>query len=280
MAEPLRLQGVSKRYGARSPWILRGVDLEIAPGSLTRIEGANGSGKSTLLAVMAGINRPSRGRVTGGGHRAYVPERLPPVLPYDVNGYLIRLGTIHGLSPDEISHRTMFWLNQLGLAMWARAPMATLSHGTARKVALAQALMADADLLLLDEAWSGLDSDARAVLDQAITERIKGGVAVVYVDHQRTGCLDLDADVHVVEDGDVVLVAQAGSYPRARAWSSTLYPTMTPAGIPSEIVEIEFDVDGHRTLIHVPVTTSDDTLRQILARPRHHVRSVRTLTPR
>jgi ABC-type multidrug transport system ATPase subunit len=278
MVEPLRLQGVSKRYGTRSPWVLRGVDLEIAPGSVTRIEGANGSGKSTLLAIMAGISRPNRGRITGGGHRAYVPERLPAVLPYDVTGYLVRLGTAHGLSPDAIRHRTMFWLDQLDLTAWARAPMTALSLGTARKVALAQALMADADVLVLDEAWSGLDAKARAVLDQAVAERTKAGVAVVYVDHQRTGQTDLTADVHVVKGGDVVLIARAGIRSGTAAGPGTSHPTRTQPSTSREVVEIEFDVDGHRKFIQVPVTASDDTLRQILAQPRHHIRSVHTLT--
>src|SRR5512140_1297560 len=99
MAQPLELHGVGKRYGVRGPWVLRGVDLRLEPGSLTRVDGPNGSGKSTLLSVLAGIGRPSRGRVVGGGRRAYVPERLPAVLPFDVSGYLDRLGAVHGLGP-------------------------------------------------------------------------------------------------------------------------------------------------------------------------------------
>jgi ABC-type Mn2+/Zn2+ transport system ATPase subunit len=183
--------------------VLRGVDLEFLPGSLTRVEGTNGSGKSTLLAIIAGIGRPSRGRVTGGGRTAYVPERLPSVLPFDVVGYLDRLGAVHGLTPQETRLRAAYWLEQLGAAAWANTPMATLSKGTAQKVALVQALMADVDVLVLDEAWSGLDPAARAVLDQAVNERVARGVAVVLVDHQQAGRADPDVDVLVIEGTSV-----------------------------------------------------------------------------
>jgi ABC-type multidrug transport system ATPase subunit len=276
MVEPLQLHGVSKRYGPRGPWVLRGIDLELAPGSLTRVDGANGSGKSTLLALVAGIGRPSRGRVTGGGRKAYVPERLPAVLPYTVTDYLLRLGAFHGLVPGEALRRATYWLDRLGAAAWSRAPMAALSMGTAQKIALTQALMADADLLVLDEAWTGLDADARAVLDRAVAERLAAGTTVVFVDHQHAARSGYDPDVRVVRDGTVVRGARPGTPPRP--------PGTTPATAPAttlptylDLVEIEFEDGAAQRTIHVRADASDDALREVLARPQSHVRSVRPL---
>ncbi|GAB2868800.1 hypothetical protein GCM10027074_40530 [Streptomyces deserti] len=65
MQRDLRLEGVGRRYGLRGPWILRGVDLVVTPGTLVRVAGTNGSGKSTLLRLLAGIDAPTEGRVTG-----------------------------------------------------------------------------------------------------------------------------------------------------------------------------------------------------------------------
>lgn len=269
MAEPLRLLGVSKRYATRSPWVLRGVDLELSPGSLTRIEGANGSGKSTLLALMAGISRPSRGRVTGGGRAAYVPERLPAVLPFDVTGYLDRLGAVHGLTAEESRRRATYWLDRLGAAPWARAPMASLSQGTAQKVALAQALMADADLLVLDEAWTGLDVITRAVVDQAVADRVAAGAAVVYVDHHRSGHADESTEVFQLRAGRLAPLPRDGQR-QWLAFTSTTSP---------EVLEIEFEVGGRREIVRVAASDSDDALRRILSLPQHHVRSVRAVSP-
>ncbi|MBK3524561.1 ATP-binding cassette domain-containing protein, partial [Streptomyces sp. MBT70] len=93
----LCLTAVGRRYGVRGPWVLRGVDLVVAPGTLVRIEGANGSGKSTLLRLLARLDAPSEGRVTGRPRTAYVPERFPSALPFTAVGYLTHLGTLHGL---------------------------------------------------------------------------------------------------------------------------------------------------------------------------------------
>jgi ABC-type multidrug transport system ATPase subunit len=261
MAEPLELHGVSKRYGPRSPWVLRGVDLRLAPGSLTRVDGANGSGKSTLLALIAGIGRPSRGRVVGGGRRAYVPERLPSVLPFDVRGYLDRLGAVHGLDEQTARRRAAYWLERLGASAWLRAPMSALSKGTAQKVAIIQALVADADLLVLDEAWSGLDAASRAVIDEAVEERVAQGGAVVFVDHQRAARSG-QAEVFRVERGALVPA-----------------PDPDPALLssPTDVVEIEYlDGDVLRTF-RVQAHSSDATLRDLLAQPECHVRAVHTI---
>jgi ABC-type multidrug transport system ATPase subunit len=270
MVEPLKLHGVGKRYAPRGPWVLRGVDLELAPGSVTKIDGANGSGKSTMLALIAGISRASRGRVTGGGRRAYVPERLPSVLPYDVAGYLARLGAAHGLSADEASNRARYWLDRLGAGPWINAPMAALSTGTAQKIALTQALMADADWLILDEPWTGLDAEARTVLDTALRERISGGVAVVYVGHQHTGQIDAAADAYAIRSSTLVRVPRNIISPQVISQATH---------VDGEVVEIEFDDGLTAQRVQVAAGTSDDALRRLLAEPRHHVRSVRSVAP-
>jgi ABC-2 type transport system ATP-binding protein len=263
MAEPLELHGVGKRYGPRSPWILRGVDLGLTPGSLTRVDGSNGSGKSTLLSIVAGIGRPSRGRVVGGGHRAYVPERLPAVLPFDVRGYLDRLGAVHGLTEETARRRATLWLERMGAIAWLRAPMTALSKGTAQKVAITQALMADADVLVLDEAWTGLDAATRAVLDEAVEQRVADGVSVVYVDHQRVARIGRRTDVYRVERTTVVRAPEPD--PAALAAAQT------------DVVEIEYtDGDVLRTF-RVQAHSSDTALRELLDRPDCHVRSVHTI---
>ncbi|MFI2238549.1 ABC transporter ATP-binding protein [Streptomyces chrestomyceticus] len=179
----MRLDGVGRRYGARGPWVLRNIDLDLPRRSLVRVEGHNGSGKSTLLRIVAGIDAPSRGRVTGRPRSAYVPERFPAALPFTAVGYLTHLGRIHGLRGPAAARRATDWLERFGAGGHARTPLAELSKGTSQKVALTQALLADPELLVLDEAWTGLDPAARDVLDRAVAERVAAGGTVVFVDH-------------------------------------------------------------------------------------------------
>ncbi|MFD6585657.1 ATP-binding cassette domain-containing protein [Streptomyces anulatus] len=178
------LRGVGHRYGLRGAWVLRGVDLTLPARTLVRVEGGNGAGKSTLLRLLAGIDAPAEGRITGRrGRTAYVPERFPAALPLTATGYLVHLGRIHGLRSAEAKLRAGEWLARFGAADHARTPLAELSKGTSQKVAVAQALLAAPDMLVLDEAWTGLDAAARAELDRAVAERVAAGATVVFVDH-------------------------------------------------------------------------------------------------
>ncbi|MEW2115386.1 ATP-binding cassette domain-containing protein [Streptomyces sp. NPDC005474] len=280
MRQELRLDGVGRRYGIRGPWVLRGVDLTLTSGTLTRIEGANGTGKSTLLRVLAGIDAPTEGTLSGRPRTAYVPERFPATLPFTAHGYLTHLGAVHGLARTAAARAADEWMERLGAAAYARTPMAQLSKGSSQKVAVAQALLADPELLVLDEAWTGLDTAARAELERVVAERTASGASVVFVDHDPGRLAGVpDATYTVTEGGLNRRTAQAGSpvpggphlvveaqgppgaVPPAEAlkWTASSTETEAPG--------------GHR--LTVPRTHSDVVLRALLtARPPWHVVSV------
>src|SRR6202034_1372431 len=146
----MRLEAVGKRYGVRQPWVVRDVSADVPGGRLIRVEGPNGSGKSTLLRVVAGGTTASR---------------------------------VHGLRGEAGRRRVDEWLERLGATGYAAAPLRALSKGMCQKVAIAQALLSRPGLLVLDEAWTGLDVGARGALDDAVAERVAAGGAVLFVDH-------------------------------------------------------------------------------------------------
>jgi ABC-type multidrug transport system ATPase subunit len=190
----LRLENVAKRYGIRSPWVVRDVSLEIRPGSLVRFEGRNGSGKSTILRVIAGVCEPSRGGVAGRPVTGYVPERFPPALPFPARDYLSHIGRVHGLTGEGLESRIESCLDRLGGRELGQVPLRHMSKGMCQKVAVAQALLPGKGLLVLDEAWTGLDVAAKAALDGAVAERLADGGSVVYVDHEPGRLAHLDAE--------------------------------------------------------------------------------------
>jgi ABC-type Mn2+/Zn2+ transport system ATPase subunit len=278
MQRDLRLDNVGRRYGFRGPWVLRGVHLAVVPGTLTRVEGPNGTGKSTLLRLLAGIDAPSEGRITGRPRTAYVPERFPSALPFTPLGYLTHLGTVHGLSRPTAERAAGNWLERFGAAAYARTPMAQLSKGSSQKVAVAQALLAEPELLVLDEAWTGLDEAARAELERAVAERTAAGGSVVFVDHDPSRLAGAPEATYTVRDGG--LERRTHDVPAA------------PSG-PQVAVEVQGPPDG-RPPVHpsarvtplsagvhrltVPASHSDVVLRALLtARPPWHVISVRPL---
>ncbi|WP_237536480.1 ATP-binding cassette domain-containing protein [Streptomyces sp. SID5785] len=275
-AVPLALRRVGRRYGLGGPWVLRDVDLDVEAGTLVRVRGANGSGKSTLLRVIAGLDAPGEGRVLGRPRTAYVPERFPAALPFTALAYLTHLGRIHGLARAEAARRAREQLERFGAAAYAGTPLAELSKGSSQKVAVAQALLAAPELLVLDEAWTGLDPAARAELDRAVAERTAAGGAVVYVDHDPRRLAGAADAVVEVAGARVVPVPREG--PAAGGPSVEVEATgaagQDPAGLPHPHTLARLDARTVR--VTAPATHSDAVLRALLdAHPPWHVVAVR-----
>ncbi|MFF2662546.1 ATP-binding cassette domain-containing protein [Kitasatospora sp. NPDC058032] len=214
--------GVGKRYG-RGPWILRDVELRLAHGDVLAVLGANGSGKSTLLRILAGLTRPTTGRLTGAvtrpataGRRAavgYVPDRFTAHERHTATGYLTHLGRVRGLPTAAARRRAAELLDRLALVGGSHAALRTLSKGNAQKVALAQALLVPPDLLVLDEPWSGLDASAHTVLAELIAETAAEGGAVVFTDHREAVAEAHATTVRTLADGRVTGAPSAPSAP-------------------------------------------------------------------
>ncbi|MCK7626458.1 ABC transporter ATP-binding protein [Streptomyces sp. RS10V-4] len=279
----MRLDGVGRRYGVRGPWILREVRLDVPAGALLRVEGANGSGKSTLLRLLAGLDRPTAGRITGRPRTAYVPERFPAALPFTAAAYLTHLGRVHGLRTPEAARRAAEWLERFGAAGHARTPLAELSKGTSQKVAVAQALLAGPDLLVLDEAWTGLDPAARGLLDRAVAERVAAGGSVVFVDHdpgRLAGAADAryrvaDGRLHPVPAGPAAGPEQAAEPRGPVAVIEAEGPpgSPPPAALPG--APEAAPGPGGTIRLTVPAAHSDALLRALLtAHPPWHIRTV------
>jgi len=276
----VRLATVGKRYGLRQPWVVRDVSLDVAPGRLIRLEGRNGSGKSTLLKVIAGVSLPSVGRVSGRPHAGYVPERFPGGLPFPARDYLLHMARTHGLRGHRCAAAVDEWLERLGASAYAGTTLRSLSKGMCQKVAIAQALLARPGLLVLDEAWTGLDQAARGTLDRAVAERVAEGGMVLFVDHDPARLAgQVSERWQLGVDGQLTVVPGDPTTRRA-----------TP-GIAGDVVMI--DVDGldpasagqvrdlpgvlgfDASVIRVAAARSDDVLRTVLSWDGVHVRMVR-----
>ncbi|NVK76318.1 ABC transporter ATP-binding protein [Streptomyces morookaense] len=278
----MRLMGVGRRYGAGGPWVLRDIDFEVPAGTLLRIEGANGSGKSTLLRLLAGIDAPSAGRIVDRPRTAYVPERFPAALPFTALGWLTHMGRIHGLGRAAAAAAGRDWLERFGAGGHARTPLAELSKGTSQKVAVAQGLLGAPGLLVLDEAWTGLDRASRALLDDAVRDRVAAGASVVFVDHDPRRLAGAAGAGYRVEAGRLTRVpvpADAPAGPRVRIEAQA-----PPGGahLPPDLPG-----DPHReslpgaVRLTVAAAHSDALLRSLLtARPPWHIRAVTALDPR
>jgi ABC-type multidrug transport system ATPase subunit len=280
----LSLQAVGKRYERRGPWVVRDVTLEVSDGAVIRVDGRNGSGKSTLLRVLAGVTRPSRGRVENPLRTAYVPERFNAALPFTVRGYLSHLGRVQGLPGSETDRATADWSERLGLTPFVTTPLRSLSKGTAQKVALVQGFMADPGLLVLDEAATGLDRAARSELWAAVAERRAAGRVTVFVDHDPAAMDGLVTGRWLVDGSRVEVTipptpAVTGGSLRATVVIEVTGPGAAALAEEPGAAAVRILEDG-ATELRVDAARSDEVLRNLLSPARLlHVRQVREEGP-
>ena len=176
----MRLDDVWLRYG-RGPWILRGITAGLDAGEVVAVVGRNGAGKSTLLQVAAGLLRPDKGTVSGRPARVgYVPERFPADQPFTARHYLTSLARVRGDRTDHLAG----WAERLHFTGLLDRPLGQLSKGSAQKVGLLQAMLAEPDLLILDEPWEGLDGPTREQVPMIVEEVLAAGGRVLISDHQ------------------------------------------------------------------------------------------------
>ena len=161
--EAIRLE---KRYGWRP--VLRDVNVSASPGILI-VAGPNGAGKTTLLRILAGILPPSRGCVRWQGRdiadnpaayrwqMGYKPQDLSVYPGQTVAGALRYLARLKGIPDALVDDRVTEVAEEWGLVPVASRPLATLSRGWRQRFFLAQALLSDPDILILDEPAAALD---------------------------------------------------------------------------------------------------------------------------
>ena len=213
----IEARGLSKRYGDLV--VLDGLDLEVQTGSVYGFLGPNGAGKSTTIKLMLDLIRPTAGSVTVLGHDAqhdgvlarsgvgYLPQQ-PHFHPYrTVRGVLSYMAHLSPRAPrGRVLHRRIDeLLDQAGLAGKSRRRAGVLSGGERQRLGIAQALIGDPELLILDEPFSGLDPIGVEAMVEILVDRAAAGAAVVFSSHQLDLVEDLCEDVVIIAAGKVVL---------------------------------------------------------------------------
>ncbi len=167
----LAIQQVGKRYG-RDKWGLRDFTLCLTPG-VWGLLGPNGAGKSTLMRILASITRPTEGKVTWNGEdTAANPDRLRAVLGYlpqdfgvypNLNAveFLNYIAAIKGLDAPTAARRIDELLQVVNLVDARKRPLGSYSGGMKQRIGIAQALLNDPQLLIVDEPTVGLDPEER-----------------------------------------------------------------------------------------------------------------------
>jgi sulfonate transport system ATP-binding protein len=210
-AAALSLQKVEKRFGDNR--VLRGIDLEVAPGEFIAIVGKSGCGKSTLLRLITGLDTPSEGAIAfldEGGRETRSHARIvfqePRLLPWFDVADNVAVGLGEGVAKAEARRLAEEALAEVQLAEKAGEWPAKLSGGQKQRVALARALVSRPGLLALDEPLGALDALTRISM-QRLLNRVwrELGCTAVLVTHDVAEAVHLADRVVVLEEGRVKL---------------------------------------------------------------------------
>lgn len=163
----IEVQGLSRSYGDLRA--VDGVSFEIGRGEVVGLLGHNGAGKTTIMKMLTGFLEPDSGEIRIDGldiaaeRRAvqrrigYLPENCPLYPEMTVIDYLDHQAALHGVGPQDRPAAICRALERTALAAKATAPIATLSRGYRQRVGVAQAILHDPAILILDEPTNGLD---------------------------------------------------------------------------------------------------------------------------
>jgi ABC-2 type transport system ATP-binding protein len=182
-------KNLSKRYGDKLA--VNDLTFSVAPGEVLGFLGANGAGKSTTMRMIAGFISPTAGQVSVCGHdietapvaakscMGYLPEGAPSYGEMTVGEFLDFVADVRGLSGELRRERRGVVIDRLGLAPVIDQVVETLSKGFRRRVGLAQALIHDPQVLILDEPTDGLDPNQKHEVRRLINELSKDKLVIV-----------------------------------------------------------------------------------------------------
>ncbi|RWH69335.1 ABC transporter ATP-binding protein [Mesorhizobium sp.] len=207
ISQTIFMEGVSKRYG--DSYVVRDVDLSIAPGECVAIVGHNGAGKSTLVKMALGLITPTAGRIAllgenpAGRHAmafrsriGFLPENVAfsaAMTGREVLRFYARLKQVPLGGADRL-------LERVGLAAAARRRVGTYSKGMRQRLGLAQALLGEPRVLFLDEPTTGLDIESRQMFYDVMAELRDAGATLLLSSHALSD----------IEQADRIAIMKAG----------------------------------------------------------------------
>jgi ABC-2 type transport system ATP-binding protein len=234
----LSIEAVGKRYGSGN-WALRNFSLQLGPGVLGLL-GPNGAGKTTLMSILATITRATEGRVSwNGADLAANPDALRSTLGYlpqdfgvypNLNAveFLEYLAAVKGLDAAASRKRIDELLNLVNLSDVRKRPLGGYSGGMKQRVGIAQALLNDPQLLIVDEPTAGLDPEERVRFRNLLSE-LSGERIVILSTHIVSDIEATATDIALISQG--ALVAHASPEELLRKVENKVWEWVIPSSL-------------------------------------------------
>ena len=211
----IEVQHVTKQYGRVKA--LDDISFSIYKGEIVAFLGPNGAGKTTTMRILTGFMPPTSGTVRIAGFDCleepwevkkqigYLPETPPLYLELTVREYLTFVGRIKGLGPEQLKERMGVIINQTGLTEVQGRVIGHLSRGYRQRVGLAQALLHNPPVLILDEPTTGLDPNQIIEIRELI-KNLAGSHTIILSTHLLAEATAICQKVIIIHRGQIVAI--------------------------------------------------------------------------
>ena len=258
----IRLTKVTKRFGPKTA--VDGITLKVRAGSVYGLIGPNGAGKTTTFSMMAGFLQPTEGVLEVLGYSPMQVDELRSrigVLPQDallpgndkVGEFLVHMAQLQDVPADRREESAREVLAEVDGRDWWNVKCGSLSHGMAKRVQLAQALIGDPEVVLLDEPTAGLDPRVAYEVRQLIKSR-KGRCTLIVSSHNLQELEEICDGAAILDRGRVVA---SGSMSELTASSEEIRIKLSPGPSPISLIRdlpmvkrLEFDEERRELVVY------------------------------
>jgi ABC-2 type transport system ATP-binding protein len=274
----ISVRSLSKTFGATHA--VEGVSFEVPSGSVFGLIGPNGAGKTTTFSMIAGYTRPSSGELFVLDYRPGTTARLKNrvgVLPQDallpqaerVGDFLVFLARLQGIAASDARREAERVLVEVGGESWWKTRCGALSHGMAKRVGLAQALLGEPEVVLLDEPTAGLDPRVAHSVRDIIKAR-KGRSTLVVSSHNLHELEEICDAAAVLDRGRLVA---SGTMSALTSASNEIRVQLAPGPVPEAsvraaagVTRVAFDASSRELAIRFDASAGDaeDLIARVL----------------
>ena len=193
--------------------VLHGISFSVQSGKALGLLGRNGAGKTTTIRILMDVFKANSGEILIDGKKfnptdyqiGYLPEERGLYPKKKVMEQIVYLASLRGMNKKEAKESTKKWLKKLGVEEYENRKLETLSKGNQQKVQLAQTLVCNPDIIILDEPFSGLDPVNSQILKDVVNELISENKLVIFSSHQMSYVEEFCEEIAIINKGKIVL---------------------------------------------------------------------------
>lgn len=207
----LEVKNLRKSFSGNE--VLHGISFSVESGKALGLLGRNGAGKTTTIRILMDVFKGDSGEILIDGkpfipknHQiGYLPEERGLYPKKKVIEQIVYLASLRGISKKEAKANTRKWLKRLGVEEYENRKLDTLSKGNQQKVQLAQTLVCNPNIVILDEPFSGLDPVNAQILKDVVTELIEDNKIVIFSSHQMSYVEEFCEDIAIINKGNIAI---------------------------------------------------------------------------